>query len=142
MKKADILENAVTEEEYSLSELQHWLQYGKHSWWMGVAVFWLPYGPILFVLKIIALVFTPYMLYHLYKAKWYKSVVVFLIVVLLPFLVTRIIDTGHYILDFLLPFLPLLTFFFFVYIISYMIGVRLNEIRTRKKWKREEMLRN
>lgn len=135
------LENAVSIEEHSLGELQHWLQYGKHTWSLGAGIIWLPYGLILMGLKLITVVFTPYMLWHLSKAKWYKSVVVFSAIVVLPFMIAQFIELENNILNFLFTALPFLTFYLFTYIISYMIGEHLNEIRTVRNWEREDRLR-
>jgi len=140
--EADILANAVTEEEYSLSQLQQRLQYAKHSWSFGAIILWLPYVPVFMILKILAIVFTPYVLWHLFKAKWYKSVVVFGAVVVLPYVIYQFIQVENNILGFLLKVLPLLTFYLFAYILSYMIGEHLSEIKTLKRWKRDEKIRN
>lgn len=140
--QADILANAITEEEYSLNQLQQWLQYEKHLWSLGAVIIWLPYFPVLWVLKILAIVFTPYMIWHLVKAKWYKSVAVFGAVVVLPYVVFQFIQVENNTLAFLLKVLPLLIFYFYNYILSYMIGEHLTEIKTLKKWKREEKIKN
>lgn len=133
----DILANAVTEEEYSLNQLQQWLNYAKHSWFAGAVAFWLPYGLVLSGLKILAIIFTPYLLWHLFKAQWYKSVVVFLIVVLLPYVGFQFILAKNHFLYFLFMMLPIVTFYFYTYIISYMIGEQLTEIRTLRKLDRQ-----
>ncbi len=140
--EADILANAVTEEEYSLNQLQQWLQYGKHSWTLGAGIIWFTYGLILRIVKILAIVFTPYMLWHLFRAKWYKSIVVFLSVVLAPYIVFQFIHVQNLLIHYLFMVLPLLTFYLYTYIISYMIGEYLTEIKTLKKWKYEEKMRN
>ena len=139
--QADILANAVTEEEYSLNQLQQWLQYAKHSWSLGAIIIWLPFVPIFMILKILAIVFTPYMLWHLFKAKWYKSVAVFGAIVVIPYVVFQFIQVENNILGFILKVLPLLAFYLYTYILSYMIGEHLAEIKTLKKWKREEKIK-
>lgn len=140
MNQADILAYAVTVEERSLGELQHWLNYAKHTWSLGAGIIWLPYGLILMALKIVAFIFTPYMLWHLFKAKWYKSVVVLLAVVVVPFIASQFIQTTS-VIGFLFMVLPFLTFYLFTYIISYMIGEQLIKIKTLKKWEREQMMK-
>ncbi|MEX0609328.1 MAG: hypothetical protein WD016_11540 [Balneolaceae bacterium] len=137
MNKADILANAVTVEEHSLSKLQHWLQYGKHTWSLGAGIIWVPASLILTALKVIVFVFTPYMLWHLLKAMWYKSVVVLLTAVVLPLVVSLFIQIENEILNFLFIFLPFLNFFLYTYLISYIIGEHLIKIKTSKKWERE-----
>lgn len=141
MNEADILANAMTEEEYSLDRLQYWLQYGKHSWSVGAGIIWFSYGLILTIVKILAIIFTPYMLWHLFKAKWYKSIVVFLIIVIMPFVVFQSLPVKNHILYFVFMVLPIVSFYFYTYIISYMIGEYLNDIKTLKKWKIEEELK-
>lgn len=86
--------------------------------------------------------FTPYMLWYLYKAKWHKSIIVFLAVVVQPFLFSEFMEFENHILGFLLSILPFLTFYIYTYILSYMIGEQLNEIQTVRKWHREELMNN
>jgi hypothetical protein len=140
--QAEILANAETEEEYSLNRLQYWLQYGKHSWTLGAGIIWFTYGFILRIVKILAIVFTPYMLWHLFKAKWYKSIAVFLAVVAAPYVTFLFIHAGNLYINYFFMVLPVLTFYLYTYIISYMIGEYLAEIKTLKKWKYEEKIRN
>lgn len=140
MNHADILANAVTEEESSLKKLQHWLQYEKHSWAFGAGIIWFPASLILMILTILAVVFTPYMLWHLFKAKWYKSVVVLLAVVVLPFIVSQFIQETS-VIGFSLMVLPLLNLYIYSYILSYMIGEQLIKIKTLKNWEREQMMK-
>lgn len=139
---AEILENTSSVKEHSLNKLQQWLQYGKHSWSLGAGIVWLPPGMILMGLKIIMYAFTPYMLWYLYKAKWHKSIIVFLAVVVQPFLFSEFMEFENHILGFLLSILPFLTFYIYTYILSYMIGEQLNEIQTVRKWHREELMNN
>jgi len=138
MDHEELLANAVTVEEHSLHSIQQWLQYGKHSWSIGAGIFWISYGWILLALKIIALVFTPYMIYHLYQARWYKSVFVLLTVVVLPFGVFQFLEVDNNILGFVLSFFPFLALYLFCYIISYMIGEELIKIKTLRAWEREK----
>ncbi len=142
MNEKDILSTAVNVEEHSLSELQYWLQYEKHTWFLGAGVFWLPYGLILMGLSILAVLFTPYMIWHLFNAKWYKSIAVFLTVVILPFILSQFIPFENSIFVFLSNILPLVAFYFYTWILSYLIGEHLNEIQTLKKWRREERSRS
>jgi len=138
MNEADILKNAVSVKEYSLRQLQQWLDYGKHTWSLGAGIIWFPFGIVFTILKIIAVVFTPYMLWHLFKAAWYKSIVVFLLIVILPFVVSKFLILQNDVLNYICAVLPILTFYIFTYIISYMIGEELNKINTLRRWKREE----
>lgn len=138
MNESDLLNNAVPSEEYALGRLQHWLQYGKHSWSVGAGIFWLPYSLVILVFSIIAYLFTPYMLYQLYKAQWYKSVAALTGIVVVPFMISKFSQTDNATLDFLMAFFPYVAFYFFTYAISYMINERLTELQTLRRWKREE----
>ena len=137
MNKSDLLANAVSVEESSLSSLYYWLQYEKHSWILGAGIGWLTYGLVLRILSILAIVFTPYMLWHLYQAKWYKAIITFCAIVILPFLVYRIVQIDNSLFSFLLRVLPLVTFYFYTYVISYLIGEHLNELQALRKWENE-----
>ena len=137
MNLADIEAHAVSVEEYSLGEIQYWLQYGKHTWSFGAGIIWLPAWIVTLVLKVLLIVFTPYMLWHLFKAKWYKSVVVLLVIVVAPFIASQIISVENNLLNIAFIYLPFLTFYFYTYIISYMIGEELNRKQTLREWKLE-----
>lgn len=63
--------------------------------------------------------FTPFMLWHLYKAGWNKAIAVFFVTVLLPAVVFQFIPTENRILEFLLVFVPLV---FFISIPGYSIS--------------------
>lgn len=140
MKKSYILANAVSVEEASLSKLQYWLQFEKYTWFIGAGIVWIPYSLILKGLFILAVVFTPFLLWHLYCAKWYKSVSLFLATVILPLIIFQFFNTGNSIADFLLMVLPLFTFYCYLWILSYVIGNYLNEIETVKKWEKAQLI--
>jgi hypothetical protein len=128
-------------EENALSKLQTWLQYEKYTWFIGAGIVWVPYSLILTGLLILAVIFTPFMLWHLYRAKWYKSISVFFLVVIFP-VAFRLLETGSSIVDFLLMVLPLLTFYCYTWILSHTIDQYLSEIQTAKKWKKEKLMNN
>jgi hypothetical protein len=139
MNTAVLSANETTVEEYSLGELQQWLQYAKHSWSLAATTIFVPYGFILMAIKTGAYVFTPYMLWHLYQAKWYKTVGVLFTVIVLPLLISQIITLENNVLYFMLLFFPFLNFYIFTYVISFMIREQMTKIKTLKRWKREEM---
>jgi hypothetical protein len=140
MNESDILAGAKTIEKHSLSQLQYWLQYEKYSWIVGAGIVWMPYGLIMMGLVILAVLFTPFMLWHLYKAKWYKSITVFFAVVILPFIISRLFSTATTVVGFLLMALPLVTFYCYTWMLSYVIENYLNEIETVKKWQKEQLI--
>ena len=139
MNKADILANAVTVEESSLSSLYYWLQYEKHSWILGSGIGWLPYSIVLMIVSIAAIIFTPYMLWHLFRAKWYKAIITFCSIVILPFVIHQVIQIDNSAISFSLGILPLVTFYFYTYVISYLIGEHLNKLKTIRRWKKENL---
>ncbi|MDX1585110.1 MAG: hypothetical protein R3222_00140, partial [Balneolaceae bacterium] len=108
----------------------YWLRYEKHTWILGVTIGWLPYQLILNAVSILAILFTPFMLWHLFKAGWYKAIITFCCLVILPFLVFQLAPIENLAFSFLLRVIPLVTFYFYTYVISYLIGIRINELRS------------
>jgi|GEM_PF-1462947 len=140
MNEADILANAKTIEENSLSQLQYWLQYEKYSWVAGAGIVWMPYGLIMMGLLILAVLFTPLMLWHLFKAKWYKSIGIFFATVIFPLVISLFFEIENTVADFLLMVLPLFTFYCYTWILSYAIDNYLNDMKTVKKWQKEQLV--
>lgn len=139
MSNSDITESAVTVEESSLSNLHYWLQFKKHTWIIGAVIIWLPYHIILTGISILAAVFTPFMLWHLFKAKWYKAVTTFCAIVILPFLILHFLQIGNPLTSLLTGVLTLVTFYFYTYVISYMIGEYLGELKAVRRWEKENL---
>lgn len=140
MNESDVLADGIHEKEASLSKLDYWLQFEKHTWILGAGIGWLPYQIILTGLAILAIVFSPYMLWQLFKARWYKSIITFNVLVVLPFLISQVAPIESTAFQLLLTILPIITFYSFTYIISYMIGEHLNKLNTLKKWKKEHLI--
>lgn len=132
MNHSDILAASKSIEEKSLSQLQSGLQIEKYGWVIGAGIVFVPYNIVLMGLLLIAIVFTPFMLWHLYKAKWYKSISVFFVIVILPFIGFQFFHIGHFVADFLLMVFPLFTFYCYTWILSYVIGGYLNELEAAK----------
>ena len=132
MNNSDILSGFKTLEKKSLNQLQSGLEFEKYGWVLGAGIVFVPYNIVLMGLLIIAVVFTPFMLWHLYKAKWYKSISVFIVTVILPFIGYQFFNTGHFVADFLLMVFPLFTFFCYTWILSYVIRDYLNELEATK----------
>lgn len=137
----EILESTVTEEEYALQKLQNWLQYEKNTWILGSGGFWLPYRLIITGLTIIAAIFIPYMLWHLIKAKWYKSIIIFVIVVIVPFIGIQTLTSESTVSYFLLSVTPLGLFYIFCWLLSYFIGERLTELQEIRQIEHERRKR-
>ena len=68
------------------------------------------------------------MLWHLVKARWIKSVVVFVVVVIAPFLASRFVSADASLTRFLLTGLPLVLFYIYTWILRGMIGEHLAEM--------------
>jgi hypothetical protein len=137
MNQADFLAYAVTVEESSLSSLYYWLQYEKHTWILGSGIGWLSHSIVSMILAIATIIFTPYMLWHLFQAKWYKAIITYCSIVILPFLIHQIVQIDNSVISFLLGVLPLVTFYFYAYVISYLIGEHLNKLQTIRRWEKK-----
>lgn len=139
MNKSDISTNTATEQS-ALSKLSYWLQFEKHTWILAAGIGWFSYELILKGLTVLALIFSPYMLWHLFRAKWYKSILTFSALVILPFLMYLLTETQNPGINLLLKVLPLITFYSYTWIISYMIENHLNKLKTIRRWKKEAFI--
>lgn len=139
MNKSDISINTATEQS-ALSKLSYWLQFEKHTWILAAGIGWFSYELILKGLTILALVFSPYLLWQLFKAKWYKSILTFSALVILPFIMYLFTETQNPGINLLLKVLPLITFYSYTWIISYMIRNHLNKLKTIRRWKKEAFI--
>lgn len=135
MNQNDILTNSITVEKDSLTRLQYWLKYEKYTLILGASVGMLPYSLIIKGLSSLAILFTPYMLWHLFRASWYKSLVIFSVVVILPFITFQFVQTGNQIFNLLLQVLPLIAFYSYTWGLSYKIREYLSEIQALNKFK-------
>ncbi|MGM0546042.1 MAG: hypothetical protein ACQEST_04905 [Bacteroidota bacterium] len=140
LNETDVLSDAINENEASLSKLYYWLRFEKHTWILAAGIGWFPHQLILKGLAILAIIFSPYLLWQLFKAGWYKSIATFLGVVILPFLASQMITLPIAALNFLFTILPIITFYIFTWIISYMIGEHLNKVSTLRKWRKEYLI--
>ncbi len=142
IKETDILTDAVTLNESSLRELYYWLQYEKHTWMLGGSIVWFPYSLIMLGLSILAVLFTPFMLWHLFRAKWYKSIIVFFAGVILPFVISLFIPLESSVPGFLFSVIPLLNFYIYTWLLSYMIGEYLSELDFFKRFDLEQKIKD
>lgn len=102
----------------------------------------LPYSLIMLALSVLAVLFTPFMLWHLYKGKWYKSIIVFFTVVILSFVIIQVIPLESSVVGFLFSTLPLLFFYIYTWLLSYMIGEYLSELDFFKRFDLEQKLKD
>lgn len=103
---------------------------------------WFPYSLIMLGLSVLAVLFTPFMLWHLYRAKWHKSIIVFFAVVILPFVISLFIPLESSVVGFLLSITPLLSFYIYTWLLSYMIGEYLSELDFFKKFDLEQKIKD
>jgi hypothetical protein len=120
---------AVDGDEHSLHRLHYWLKYEGMSGGLFFASFWVPAGLVAGALYVLALVFTPYMIWHLAKAGWYRAITLFSAFVLLPFVVSRILPSDGTLGRFLIDWTPLIVFYIFTWILRLLIGEHLSERR-------------
>lgn len=101
--------------------LYYWLSYNRYSIFVYGGLFYIPAAPILLLLTVLAGVFAPYMLYVLYRNGKRGWLVTFGIVVGIP-VVLAFVPTGSDIFNAMLRFLPLLTFYFYCYMLRFSVG--------------------
>lgn len=143
MDNLDSLKHAFPggEEEQSLRLLYKWLRYEGLTVIGGAGIFWLPYGLVLKAFVIFAVLFTPYMLWHLARAKWYKSIILFLVVVLMPLGAVQFTEPDASITYFLLSIGALVFFYVYTWILRHVIGERLTELEAVRKLEYERKKR-
>ncbi len=133
---------ATSEEEHALQKLHYWLRYEGQTAWLGGGAFFLPYSLISAVLTTLAVVFTPYMLWRLAKAKWYKAIALFIILVCVPFLATRFMQGGSSTAYYLWTTVSLVLFYVYTWVLRSVIGDHLREQSATRHIMREERSRH
>lgn len=98
----------------------------------------------LYIIIIAAILFTPYMLYVLFKERKYGWIVMFFLVVVLPYPILYLI-IGDYILLSGWMLLPIIPFYFYCFIIKFSVEDWLREysweqklIEQRKEWEEKK----
>ncbi len=130
MREDELFVHSVSEEEDSLQQLHYWLKYEGLTFLAGGFSFWVPYGLVVRILFILAAIFTPYMLWHLIRARWYKSVAIFVLFVLLPFTASFFVSAEASLTKFLLMAVPLAWFYIYTWVLRLVIGEHLSETRS------------
>lgn len=105
----------ASEEYDNLESLHQWLAYELSSAGLSGLAFLLPYRYVVLLLKLAAFIFTPYMLWRLFKAGRFGWIAGFFITVGLPFLYGQRADPTGIITGFLLSILPLITFYLYTW---------------------------
>lgn len=92
--------------------LQQWLDYELST---GVLIFltWV-WGSILLLLIVAAILFTPFMLKILWEEKRYGWITYFLIIVVIPLIISFLFETDST-YKFVFQFVPLGTFYFYCF---------------------------
>lgn len=116
--------------EHAATRLHHWLNYGSKSAILGFGAFWLPIGPVTMLVVVLALLFTPYLLWRLYQIRWYGWLGVFVVVVLVPLLIVRpLVDPRAMLWWYVFTVGPLLTFYLFIWVLRYVLGEHVDELK-------------
>ena len=129
MQDRELLAHSLGDEEYALQQLHYWLAYEGLTFLGGSAAFWFPYRLVFTVLVVLAAVFAPYMLWQLARARWFKSIAVFVLVVLLPFVGSRFVAVSDPLVEFLFLGVPLAAFYIYAWILRLVLGEHLSERR-------------
>lgn len=129
------------EEVYSLRQLHYWLRYEGLTGLLGGTVVWLPFGLVMSGLILLAALFTPYMLWHLWKARWYTSMVVFGALIVGPLAIAVFLENRISIGYYLLTMVPLVFFYAYTWTLRYMIGEHLFEVDSVRAFERERQQR-
>ncbi len=129
MDELRLLNVAVSEEESALQQLHHWLSYETLTVILGGGMFFLSYGLAMTVLIVLAVLFTPYMLWQLARAKWLKAIVAFAVVVIVPFALSRWMHAEGSVGYYVWTMGPLVLFYLYAWVLRYVIGEHLSEMQ-------------
>ncbi len=128
MNASDLISNAKTQEEHAIERLHHWLSLETKTAFIGGGVFWLPIGLITGLLTVLAMAFTPYLIWRLAQARWYKTIGLYGALVLLPLLAAQLTSLTEPVWSFVLRFGPLVMFYVFTLVLKHVLGDHLREI--------------
>lgn len=103
-----------------LRRLYYWLSYQRYTGVLYGGLLFVPWFIILVALIGIAAVFTPFMLFVLYKEDKKGWLIFFFILVGVPVALT-FISTGSELLDQILDFAPLLAYLFYCYLLRFSV---------------------
>lgn len=119
----------VSEEEDNLQKLNHWLNYEISSVGLGGLAFFIPFGLVLTLLKWAAVIFTPCMLWRLFKARRFGWIVGFGIFVVLPFLAGWFMVKDDLIASIFTSMIPLAAFYLYTCVLRVVVGEWLEKLR-------------
>ncbi len=101
-----------------LRRLLFWLSYNRYTILLYAGGIVLPMGSIILVLTLLAIVFTPFMLYVLHRNRKYGWIFSFAVLVGGP-TILAFVPTGSIVLNTALHFLPLITFYLYCYVLRF-----------------------
>ena len=110
----------------ALRALHRWLGYERLAVLLGGAAYVLPFGLVAGVLVVLAVVFTPYMLWKLHRAAWHTAIGLFALLVLVP--VATGAGVEGVVLSYFLHGGALIAFYLYTWVLHHMIGEHLREV--------------
>ena len=126
------------EQEDSLRRLHYWLRYEGLTGLFGGTVIWLPFGFVSSILVVMAIIFTPYMLWHLWRAGWRTWIPVFCAIVVAPALVALLLESQVNLGYYFLAIAPLVLFYAYTWTLRYVIGEHLAELDALRMFERKD----
>ncbi len=136
MNTAELM-GVTGEDEPALRSLHHWLQYQSLTFLGGAAAFFVPYRLVAGGLALLALVFTPYMIWQLAVAKRYKTIATFSAVVLVPIVAGVLFTSESSLLRYLLTYGALVPFYIFTWVLKGQLDSELQERRMVRVFEHE-----
>jgi hypothetical protein len=121
-----------------LRRLRHWLTYNRYTIFTYGGGIFFPAGIILLCLILLAILFTPYMLFVLYKNRKHGWLLLFAIIVGIPIL-PAFLSTGNFVLNVMMHFLPLLAFYLYCFLLRFSVDDWISDTsETHQLWTEEE----
>lgn len=130
--RSDILLSASSKEDHAVERLYYWLNYQTKTIFIGGGLFWLPVGPIIWLLTAAACLFAPYLMWRLLQARWYKTLILFVVAVVTPYTMSLFANPQNQIMGYILSFGPLLAFYLFTWILKFVLGDTVDQIKGDK----------
>lgn len=144
---------AAIRDEERLESLHRKLTFGSASAGFLWVLFWLPYGPVLFLMLTGAVAFAPYLVVSLYRLRKTGWLIALTILVFLPLALSVLTGTAHLLSllpgvrasgmptgvgGFFLWITPLVGFYACTFILRHSVGIWLEEAR----WVRKDLERS
>ena len=129
-----------TAEDQALIQLDRWLGYEVKSALLLGLLFLLPMGPVVWMLHALMVVFTPVMIVQLYRARWYRSLALFIVMMACGYVVPRVMTVDPLMGGILYPAAQFVPFYFFCWALKWVIRDRVSELRALEKMRAEDLL--